>query len=539
MTDSYDFIVVGAGAAGCLMANRLSASAANRVLLLEAGPSDDSCLIRAPLGALLLYHNEKYLWKFWSEKEPGLNGQRVYCPQGKAMGGGSVVNGLIYVRGNARDYDHWRSLGNKGWGYDEMLRAFKSFEANEDICDEYHSTQGEVNIQSIREPHAHAERLVLAGLQAGYPYNPDFNGATQEGIGLYQVACKDRRRVSAASAFLHPVRHRSNLSIALNARATQILFDSDRATGVRYHSAATLKTAVAEKEVIVCAGSFNSPKLLLLSGIGAKDELHRHGITLVKDLPGVGRNLQEHVNIVISTRSKVTDTLAIDWRTGLKLIPALYAYRAGRAGLLSKPLIEAGGFIRSSADQDAPDIQLQAMCWHYNDHGFDRKVMEDYGYSMHVTLVRPKSRGRVSLRSASHTDDPVINLNLLEHEDDVRDLSRGLRKAREILRQDAYRRHRGEELYPGERIQSDRDVAAMLRQKARHVFHPAGTCKMGNDDLAVVDEQLRVHGIPNLRVVDASIMPTITSGNTGAPAMAIAAKGAALILDAHAVRESI
>jgi choline dehydrogenase len=527
--DTYDYIVVGGGSAGCVVANRLSAQVNSRVLLLEAGPAGDTAIIRAPMGALLLYQSARYNWCFWSQEQANLNQRKVFCPQGKGLGGSSAINAMLYVRGNAWDYDHWQRLGNVGWGYRDMLPHFTACEANATFADQYHGTNGELNVQSIVAPQPHAERLLLAALQAGHRFTADFNGRQQEGVGLYQVTCRGARRVTAASAFLDPIRSRSNLRIITNAMVCKIELDGKRATGVSYHDGTRVRTARAGREVIVSAGAFNSPKLLMLSGIGPRAELEQHGIDVIHDLPGVGGNLQEHVDMVIATRSKVADTVAL---TARRVVAELIRYGSGRAGIISQPFVASGGFIKSSPDLETPDIQLQANSFLFNDHGFDGDIIRRHGYSLHVTLLRPRSRGRISLRSNDHLDDPYIHLNLLNHDEDVRDLTRGVRLAREILRQDAYVRHRGEELHPGEQVQSDVQIASALRAKACHVYHPAGTCKMGHDDLAVVDDQLRVHGLSGLRVIDASIMPTIVSGNTNAAVMAIGAKGAQLILQA-------
>lgn len=530
---TYDFIIVGGGSAGCVLANRLSANPDTSVLLLEAGPSDNSPLIRAPLGTVLLYDSFKFNWKFWTEKEPYLNDRGVFCPQGKTLGGSSAINAMLYIRGNARDYDHWEALGNTGWGYQALLKYFRMCESNENFHNEYHGIDGPLNVKNIENPHPHAERLVLAALQAGYQYNADFNGKSQEGFGLYQVTMKGLARNSAAQAFLDPIKHRNNLTVVTNALVSKINFDEDKAVGITYSVNNIAVTVSAKKEVIVCAGSFNSPKLLMLSGVGPRQELEQLGIAVIKDLPGVGKNLQEHVDIVIATQSKIADTVAFTLGGALEMFYSFVRHLLGKPGLISKPLIEAGGFLKSSPDKEIPDIQLQSMCSLFNDHGFDAKIIRNHGYSVHVTLLRPKSRGRVTLKSANHMDAPSIQLNLLNDDDDVKDLSNGLKLAREILSQDAYQRHYYKELYPGEHIRTDEDIIKMLREKACHIYHPVGTCKMGNDNLAVVDDQLRVHGLKNLRVIDASIMPTIISGNTNATVLAIASKGADMILHQH------
>ena len=527
----YDFIIVGGGSAGCVLANRLSVNPENKILLIEAGGSDDSGLIRAPLGTPLLYHSAKFNWKFWSQKEQSLNQREVYCPQGKVLGGSSSINAMLYVRGQPQDYERWEKAGNIGWGYPEMLKHFKACESNENFNNEFHDVNGELNVTRVANPHPHAERFLLAALQAGHQYNSDFNGEFQQGVGMYQVTIKGTKRCSASTAFLEPIKHRSNLTIITNVQVSRINFEGNRATGVTFQTATETRTLGAKKEVLICAGTFNSAKLLMLSGVGEKKELESLGIKSVKNISGVGKNLQEHVDIVIATKSRIADTIAQDIRGGFKIVAAWFKYLRNKPGLLSKPISESGGFIKSSAEKRTPDIQLLSLASMFNDHGFDGEIIKQHGYSVHVSLLRPKSRGFVKLKSRDMAEPPLIQLNLLSHDDDIRDLTNGVKIARTILAQDAYSNHREVEVHPGKCVQSDLEIAEMLKEKACHVYHPVGTCKMGNDPLAVVDHRLRVHGLENLRVIDASIMPTIISGNTNAVVMAIASKGAEMIIN--------
>ena len=344
----YDFVIVGGGSAGCVLANRLSANPAHKVLLLEAGPSDDTPLVRAPLGLMKLYESPVFNWLFWSQPSRSQNGRKIYCPQGKVLGGGSAINAMLYVRGNAWDYDNWEAQGNRGWGYRSMLRHFRNCEHNTCFDDEYHGRGGGLSVQNLARPHPHAERLLLAGLQAGYRFNQDFNGAEQEGFGLYQVTMKGNQRCSSARAFLDPARSRPNLEIVTGAQVSRIQVEDSRATGVSYEIGGQVTTVRAEREVILSAGAFNSPKLLLLSGIGPRAELERHGIDVVIDLPGVGGNLQEHVDMVIGTQSLVNDTMARTLKGMAKMFVGLIQYNLGRHGPVSNPVVESGGFFKSS-----------------------------------------------------------------------------------------------------------------------------------------------------------------------------------------------
>ncbi len=527
----FDYIIVGGGSAGCVLANRLTESGRHSVCLLEAGPEDGSPLINTPGAFAYFMFSRKYNWKFDSEPRADIrHGQPIFCPQGKALGGGSAINAMIYIRGHRADYDHWAALGNTGWSFDDLLPYFRKNECNERGADRLHGGSGPLRVSDCRNYYAINDRFLQAAREAGYPVNDDFNGDEQEGVGFYQFTIANGRRCSASHAYLHSARGRENLTVACRARANRILFDGRRATGVEYRRRGKTRRIHAQREVIVSGGAYNSPKLLMLSGIGNLQDLAGAGIEPVHGLPGVGENLQEHMDSCVLQRSRKGDGFTSSPAGLIRMAPELFRYLAGRKGKLESSVTQAGGFLKTSTDLGSPDIQLHFLPLLYDDSGRDLWLMAKKGYSCHVCVLRPKSRGRVTLKSADPDQPPRIDLNFLDHPDDGKILVAGIRLARKILAAPAFDDYRGEELNPGPDAQSDEEILARAKERLGLVYHPVGTCKMGQDDMAVVDPELRVHGLESLRVVDASIMPTLIAGNTNAPAMVIAEKAADLIL---------
>jgi choline dehydrogenase-like flavoprotein len=538
---SFDYIIVGAGSAGCVIANRLSADKNSRVLLVEAGSKDKNPLFRLPMLMGKLFQSGLYNWRYHTEPEPYLNGRSLYWPRGKVLGGTSTINGMIYVRGNRNDYDRWAQMGLPGWSYDEVLPAFRRSEGHIQRQDEYHNTDGELTVCRARGNNPMHDVFIEAGAAAGHRRNDDFNGQDQEGMGRYDFNIRAGKRWSSSFAFLRPVLARENLTVETGALTEQILVERNRAVGIAITVNGTRREIRAEREVIVCAGTVNSPQLLLLSGIGPAEELRQHGIDTVVDLPGVGKNMQDHVDCVMAWECTRPVSLYRDLRADKILGSVAQGMLFGKGVATTFPY-ESGAFLKSSAGQIAPDIQLHFMpalestANLYIPNPFRKRDPDvvNHGFSLRVGPVNPQSRGEITLRSAKPDDAPKIQANYLKSEFDIATMITGIAMARDIIAQKPMDGFRGKELAPGVDFNSDGELTSWLRANAMTTFHPVGTCKMGNDTMAVVDEKLKVRGIEGLRVADTSIMPIISSGNTNAPAIMIGEKLAQIIEEEHA-----
>ena len=524
----FDYLIIGAGSAGCVLASRLSEDPDVSVALLEAGPADRSVLIHCPAGLALLAQTSQANWAVESVPHPGLNGRRGYQPRGKVLGGSSSINAMIYARGPRADYDAWAHEGNAGWGFDDVLPLFKRAEHNERGADAWHGSGGPLNVMDLRSPNRFGPIFVDAAAQAGFPRNADFNGAQQEGVGLYQVTHRNGERFSAAKAYLRPALGRPNLTVLTQTLATRIVFEGKRATGVEIAQDGAKRTLSARREVLVSAGALLSPQLLMLSGIGPGAELQQFGIPTLHDLPGVGRHLHDHVDVVqVVNAPQLKDLFGLSFTGALNVLQGIFEWRRHRSGMLTTNFAEAGGFIKSTPQEDRPDLQLHFVIGKLIDHG--RKTVFGHGYSCHVCLLRPRSRGRLTLASADPLAAPLIDPNFLAESDDLARLVRGFKIMRGIVSQPALAAHRGTELPASAAAQSDDRIEQFIRNHADTIYHPVGSCRMGSGAMDVVDAQLRVHGVQGLRVVDASIMPSIVSGNTNAPTIMIGEKAAELI----------
>lgn len=537
---SFDYVVVGGGSAGCVLASRLTEDPNLTVCLLESGPSDWHPAIHVPIGLLWMMRSPGMNWNLYTHGESALGGRKLFWPRGKTLGGSSSSNAMCYIRGHADDYDGWAAQGCSGWSFSEVLPYFRRAQHQERGEDRFHGVGGPLNVADLRTPNVLSKAFVDAGVQAGFPHNPDFNGAQQEGVGLFQVTQKHGARCSAAKAYLTPIRHRPNLTIITGAQATRILMASDgaappRASGVVYQKAGHEMTVQARSEVLLTAGAIFSPQLLMLSGIGDREALQTHGITCVAHVPGVGQNLQDHLDVMVVKAARQPVSYNLGVRNLLKSPWYLLRYLLRRDGMLSTNGAEACGFIKSDPAEAIPDLQFHFTPAKLKDHGRDLRFLTGQGFSLHVCNLRPQSRGQVTLVSADPLQPPRIQANYLDHPDDLRRMIRGVHQARCILSQAAMAQYGGAEILPGATVQSDDEVAHFIRQHAETIYHPVGTCKMGVDALSVVDPALKVRGVDGLRVVDASIMPTLVGGNTNAPTIMIAEKAADLIRRARKV----
>ncbi|HUO95572.1 MAG TPA: choline dehydrogenase [Steroidobacteraceae bacterium] len=516
-----DHAIVGAGSAGCVLANRLSADPARRVLLIEAGGGDWHPMISMPAGIARLVGMAGINWDYVTEPEPELNGRRLWWPRGRVLGGSSSINAMCYIRGQREDYDGWAADGCPGWNYDAVLPYFKRAEDQQRGADDFHGAGGPLAVSDLRYRNRLSETFLAAGRELGIPENPDFNATTQLGLGWYQVTQRAGRRSSAAAAYLAPVRRRPNLAVLTRTQATRVLLEQGRVAGVEVARGGR-RERIEARSVTLAGGAINSPQLLMLSGIGPAKELEAHGIKVAQDLPGVGENLQDHLDYCTLVKSR--EPVSYDFNALQEVLVGL-RYFLTHDGPGSSNIAEAGAFLTTPrARGGRPDVQLHFVPAQLDDHGRNR--LPGHGYTFHCCVLQPKSRGRIRLASADPLAKARIFANYLSDRDDATTLIAGLKMVREIAAARAFDRYRGEELFPGAAARTDEALLAAIRAKAESIYHPCGSCRMGSDPRAVVDPNLRVRGVDGLTIVDASVMPTLVSGNTNAPTIMIAERAA-------------
>ncbi|HEX3155903.1 MAG TPA: choline dehydrogenase [Candidatus Angelobacter sp.] len=524
----YDYIIIGAGSAGCVLANRLSEDPKVKVLLLEAGCRDTRKEIHIPLAFSKLFKGPCD-WTYFTEPEATLGNRSLYWPRGKMLGGSSSMNAMIYIRGNHADYDQWRDLGNPGWGYADVLPYFKKSEKQERGASEYHGASGPLCVSDLRTVNPLSEAFIAAGEEAGFQRNPDFNGAQQDGVGFYQITQSKGKRHSAAAAFLHPVASRKNLTVKTETHVFGIYFEGKRAAIVSFQQGNNSVQERAEREIILCAGAIGSPQLLMLSGVGPAEHLTNFNVPVTCDLPGVGENLQDHP--ACATVYECTKPVSL---ASAESFSNLMRYMISKRGPLTSNVAEAGAFVRTSSRAHIPDLQFHFGVGYFVEHGFQQ--IKGHAFTMGPTLLHPFSRGDIRLRSSNPLDAPAIRANYLSDSRDMDAMLEGIKLSRTLAATKAFDAYRGVELHPGPAAKDDTALRAHIAKFTETLYHPVGTCKMGNDNMAVVDSELRVHGVEGLRVVDASIMPTVVGGNTNAPTIMIAEKAADLIKNGPAAR---
>jgi len=517
----FDYIVLGGGSGGCTVASRLSEDPSVTVCLVEAGGDGSGVLFRAPAAIAAILPTPFHNWAYKTTPQAGLNGRRGYQPRGRVLGGSSAINAMLYVRGHQTDYDEWRDLGNPGWGFDDVLPYFKKAEGNARGASDLHGASGPLCVQDQRSPKPISEAFIEAGRQTQIPVNEDFNGATQEGIGRYQVTQRDGVRCSAAAAYIEPNLDRPNLHILTKARAERVMIENGRATGVVVSVSGNSRSLKARREIVLAGGAFGTPQLLMLSGIGPAEHLREMGIDVVQNAPHVGQNLQDHVDYISAYKSKRRDVWGLSAGGTVDLVKAIFEWRKSKTGALTTPFAEGGAFLKSDPSIERPDLQLHFVVGIVDDHM--RKLHLGHGFSCHVCVLRPESRGSVKLASPDVRKAPEIDMGFFSKQVDLDLMLNGFKKMRQILEAPALSPWRHKELYT-EGVEEDAALKTIIQNRADTVYHPVGTCRMGGDENAVVDPQLRVRGVEGLRIADASVMPRIVGGNTNAPTIMIAEK---------------